>query len=112
MVLDCASPGALGLENGNIEDSQILKSTAKENYLKNYGRLNFENGVHSGWLHDVNDNDPWFGINFIKDALVSGVATQGGAHNSDMWMETFEMSYSVDEINFAFYTFANKTKVQ
>ena len=111
LVLDCAShAGALGLENG---DFQVFASSFSENYLSRYGRLNFdEDGIYGGWLHSSSDNDPWFAVNFVKDALISGVATQGGVRDRTAWMEKFEMSYTVDGTNFAFYKFATKTKVQ
>ena len=110
MVLDCASPSALGLENGNF---QVFASSSSKNYLSRYGRLNFdEDSIYGGWLHSSTDNDPWFGVDFTKDALISGVATQGGVQSSTMWMKKFKMSYTVDGTNFTFYKFANKTKVR
>ena len=108
MVSDCASSGALGLENGNFK---VLASSSSPGYLSEYGRLNFhDNGSYGGWLHSNTDVDPWFGVNFIKDVLISGVATQGDGGTA--WMMTFEMSYSVDGVNFAFYKFAGTWKVQ
>ena len=110
MVLDCSSSGALGLENDNF---QIFASSSSPDYLEEYGRLNYnDEGLYGGWLHSNTDVDPWFGVNFIKDVLISGVATQGGVQDSTVWMTTFEMSYTVDGVNFAFYKFAGETKVQ
>ena len=110
MVSDCASPGALGLENGNFK---VLASSSSPGYLKEYGRLNYnDSGLYGGWLHSNTDVDPWFGVNFMKDVLISGVATQGGVQDSTVWMTTFEMSYTVDGVNFAFYKFAGTWKVQ
>ncbi|CAB4013337.1 lactadherin-like isoform X2, partial [Paramuricea clavata] len=107
----CSSPGAaLGLEDGNIKDFQLsATSFSTEDYGQQYGRLN--HSTYGGWLHASTDADPWFEVNLIKDALISGVATQGGVQDDSMWMETFKFSYSIDGTNFAFYKFDGQTKV-
>ena len=111
IFLDCISPEALGLENGIIKDIQINATSSTSGYSRQYGRLNY-NDVFSGWLYEDSDTDPWFEVNLFKDALISGVATQGGDQNTDKWMETFEMSYSIDGKLFLFYKFAGQTKVR
>ena len=109
---DCASPGALGLEDGSIKDVQLDATSSSSGHNQQYGRLNYDN-TFNGWLHENSDTDPWFEVNFYRDALISGVATQGGSQTSgDSWMETFEMSYSIDGTVFLFYKFANETKVR
>ncbi len=111
MVLDCISPGALGLEDHSIQDFQLnASSSSSGGYSQQYGRLNYDD-MFGGWLHGNSDTDPWFEVNLFKDALISGVATQGGVQNNDMWMATFEMSYSIDGTKFLFYKFASQTKV-
>lgn len=114
LVLDCASPGtALGLEDGSIKDFQLnATSFSTEEYGQQYGRLNYDS-TFGGWLHASTDADPWFEVNLIKDALISGVATQGGGvHDNSKWMKTFEFSYGIDGTNFAFYKFDGQTKVR
>ena len=101
---------ALGLENESIKTTQIsVSSVFNLDYAEMYGRLNYDM-IYGGWRPLDADSDAWFTIDLLKDALISCVDTQGSAH-SDMWTESYEVSYSVDGTNFESYKLYNQVLV-
>ncbi|XP_028413720.1 lactadherin-like [Dendronephthya gigantea] len=105
---DCVSSKALGLEDETIEKTQLMSSSSKgDRYSKKYARLNSNDCC--GWQPNESDLDPWFGVDLLKDALISGVATQGDVSDK-LWTKKFKFSYSTDGENFAFYKFNGGVK--
>lgn len=110
-ILDCASSGGLGLEDESIVKDQLSSSSTNgSEYAEKYGRLNYDD-TFGGWQPSSSDSDPWFGVDLLKDGLISGVATQGGVLDDNLRTKKFTMSYSTDGITFAFYKFNGDVKV-
>lgn len=84
------------MENGKIKDSQITASFVKnETYTKPWsGRLNNPAGFWSaprkvgGWLQ----------IDFRQKMAVAKVATQGRPGKGHLWVTSYKISYSKDEV--------------
>jgi ribosomal protein L19E len=93
------------MENGEIPDSQILASSE---YDANHGavnsRLNFRaQGRRRGaWSARRNDLNQWLQVNFVLQATVTEILTQGRS-DADQWVTSYTVSYSNDGLNFFAY---------
>ena len=72
----------LGMENGLILDSQLSASSEKYYYISGAasGRLNSEtvpNERHGGWIAADDDSAPWLQVDFIINATITAIITQG-----------------------------------
>lgn len=96
----------LGMENKNIQDSQITSSTAWKNLPPENGRLNGE----SSWSAEQNDKNQWLQIDLGEILAITKIATQG-RHNYDQWVTSYLLSYSSDGKTFENYKFDGTEKV-
>ena len=97
----------LGMENGNIQDSQITSSTAWNGLPPEKGRLH---GA-SSWSAGQNDEDQWIQIDLNKILTLTKIATQG-RHNYDQWVKSYLVSYSSDGQTFQNYKNNGADKVR
>jgi hypothetical protein len=107
MILsECFEPRALGMEHGQIADMQIKGSSIySDEYEASYGRLNavLENS-RACWCPSDGDSDAWLQVDFILGTTVTSVYTQGNpANDVDERVTTFQISYSMDGVNFVYY---------
>ena len=63
-------------------------------------RLGYTNG--SSWCSSVSDSSPHLRISLGSPYIICGVATQGN-HNTDHWVQTYEIQQSTDGSAFADY---------
>jgi ribosomal protein L19E len=112
-TLECRQPLRLGMENGEIHDSQI---SASSEWDANHGainsRLNFQaQGKRQGaWSARRNDRNQWLQVNFNLQATVTEILTQGRS-NSNQWVTSYTVSYSNDGLNFFAYRVNGVLKV-
>lgn len=89
---------ALGLEFGSLPSGQIhASSTESDNSVDNI-RLNSlrdENGF-VGWTPDPSDGDPSVTFDLGHVLQVTGLVLQGGGEDGSGFVETFRVSFSVD----------------
>ncbi|XP_078595287.1 uncharacterized protein LOC144872727 [Branchiostoma floridae x Branchiostoma japonicum] len=86
----------LGMENGDIEDSQISASTEKTGYEAYKGRLN---GPRA-WQADVANTNQWLQVNFNTRTIITGIQTQG------LWggyVKSYRLLYGDTEDGLAIY---------
>ena len=103
-IAKCRKP--LGMENGNIKNSQITASSQWDgNHAAIQGRLNYKkNGPkQGGWSARTNDLNQWLQIDLInKFNVVTRVATQGrNAYNQ--WVTKYMLQFSDNGIHFQYY---------
>lgn len=103
-ILECDD--ALGVENGNISDTQISASSEwSDNHAASQGRLNYKatTSKAGGWTAGRKDYNIWLQIDLgNRDTKVTGVATQGG-NNDNQWVTKYRLQYSNSDFNFKFY---------
>ena len=109
----CKNPKVLGMENGQILDSQI---TASSQFDVNHGptnaRLNFKahGGRTGAWSSRRNDVNQWLQIDFNYPATIDEILTQG-RQSTNQWVKTYTVSYSNDGVTFNPYRHRGLTKV-
>ncbi|XP_028410605.1 von Willebrand factor-like [Dendronephthya gigantea] len=97
---ECKESLRLGMENGEILDSQI---TASSEYASNHGadnaRLNLRRPGHANaWVPRVASGS-WIQVDFERQATISEVLTQGrGDH--PQWVKAYTLSYSNNGLDF------------
>ena len=93
------------MESRLIKDSQITASSQWDgNHAAVQGRLNFlaGGGKAGGWSARKNDVKQWIQVDFLSDAEITRVVTQGrNAYNQ--WVTKYKLQYSSDGVNFHFY---------
>ncbi|XP_078595284.1 neuropilin-1-like [Branchiostoma floridae x Branchiostoma japonicum] len=96
----------LGMENGDIEDSQISASTEKTGYEAYKGRLN---GPRA-WQADVANTNQWLQVNLTTRTIITGIQTQGlwGGH-----VKSYRLLYGDTEDGLTMYkeTGFNNSKI-
>ena len=100
----CKNPKALGMENGQIHDSQITASSQWDvNHGPTNARLNFKaHGRRTGaWSSRRNDVNQWLQIDFKYRATITEILTQG-RKSYNQWIKTYTVSYSDDGVHFKF----------
>ncbi|XP_028398874.1 lactadherin-like [Dendronephthya gigantea] len=100
---------AFGLQNGKIHHSQLRSSSVYQNrtmYSEKNGRLKGENS----WRALTNDDKQWIQVDLGGEEIATGIATQG-AGNSDDWVKSYFVSYSLDGVNYKNYTNDGVNKV-
>jgi hypothetical protein len=101
------------MENGDIPDSQILASSEWDaNRGAINSRLNFRaQGKRQGaWSSRSNDLNQWLQVNFVLQATVTEILTQGRS-NANQWVTSFTVSYSNDGLDFFAYRVNGVVKV-
>ncbi|XP_027044413.1 uncharacterized protein LOC113672335 [Pocillopora damicornis] len=97
---------SFGIENGNIENSQITASSQWDsNHAAIQGRLNYKkNGPkQGGWSARTNNLNQWLQIDLInKYNKVTRIATQG-RNGADQWVTKYMLQYSNDRAHFQFH---------
>lgn len=114
-ISECHNP--LGIENRIIPDSALTSSSERTFWEgASQGRLNlkpFYTWLPTGWVPSINNADQWFQIYLRSRKIITGVATQGRGDLSlsKEWVESYKISYSVDEENWKFYKVNGTIKV-
>ncbi|XP_071785307.1 lactadherin-like [Asterias amurensis] len=81
--------GPLGMENGDILDSDLSSSTMAGTYYRaSQARLNNQ-GAWCAYLYDLT---PWIQVNFKANVSITGLITQG-MHNANRHVMTFRVQY-------------------
>ena len=104
---------ALGMQNKQIQDSDITASSESQSNKAYYGRLHFlykSWHVVGGWVAQQNDQKPFFQVHFGDWRKVTRVAIQG-RQDKDQWVELFSLSYGYDSVFFQVYTEEGVKKV-
>ena len=104
---------ALGMQNKQIPDSAITASSESYGTKASYGRLHFlcrSGSDVGGWVARLNDQNPFFQVNFGNWTKVTRVATQG-RQDQDQWVKSFSLSYGYDALFFRNYTEKGENKV-
>ncbi|XP_028411631.1 lactadherin-like, partial [Dendronephthya gigantea] len=117
--LSCLDPKAcnmaLGMENGNINDSQITASSEhkSKSLWAVFGRLNFTPGngkEGEAWSSKNNDLNQWLQVDFQRSTLVTGISTQGRI-NHNQFVKNYKVSFSQNGYNFEDYIRKGAVKV-
>ncbi|KAI4059352.1 milk fat globule EGF and factor V/VIII domain containing, partial [Homo sapiens] len=108
----CVEP--LGLENGNIANSQIAASSVRvtflglQHWVPELARLN-RAGMVNAWTPSSNDDNPWIQVNLLRRMWVTGVVTQGASRlASHEYLKAFKVAYSLNGHEFDFIHDVNK----
>ena len=112
-ILECKQPLRLGMENGEIPDSQISASSERDaNHGAINSRLNFKaQGRRQGaWSSRRNDVNQWLQVNFGLQATITEILTQGRS-NHNQWVKSYTVSYSRDGLHFFPYRVNGVVKV-
>ncbi|XP_072025097.1 uncharacterized protein [Amphiura filiformis] len=88
-VLPCYD--ALGMENGNISDTDISSSTTNGGYLPELARLH----TASAWRSYYNNAQQWIQVQFLRQLPITGIITQG-EKGANVWVTRFKVQYSLD----------------
>ena len=94
---------ALGMESGEIKDSQITASNwlyKSKHYSPVNARLNSDT-PSGGWCSAgiLENDDQYIQIDLLKNTKLTGIATQGRSKNSE-YIEKFQLMYQRDGENF------------
>ncbi|XP_078620228.1 lactadherin-like [Branchiostoma floridae x Branchiostoma japonicum] len=99
----CLEP--LGVEAGQIPDSQMSASSVTPGFEARWGRLNGERA----WQMDTFDQSQWLGVDLGRDWYVSAIRTQGLAPG---YIETYRVVYRVNgSTEFTVYTENRQAKI-
>ncbi|XP_072041430.1 uncharacterized protein [Amphiura filiformis] len=82
-IIECRSP--LGMESGDIADSQITVSS--EDPIARFARLNY----NDRWGPDINDDNRWIKIDLLHNYTLTGIIVQGWGS----WTKTLSISYEI-----------------
>ena len=93
----------MGIEDGNITDTQLSASSTSGSYIAANARLNQPNG---GWVAASNDQTQWLSINLYRQHQVTGVGIQG-KEDLDQWITEYHVEYSADSITWSYVTDLN-----
>ncbi|XP_068677063.1 uncharacterized protein [Montipora foliosa] len=101
--LGCSS--ALGMERGEIHDSQITASSQwDESHAAKLARLHNSGTFVNSWATRTNDANQWLQVDLGKISTFTGVATQGGKSGRHrQWVTKYRIQYSDNGVNFHFY---------
>ena len=91
-----------GVANVRLNLKKIRKITARNTTIVvRYG----------GWVAAMADNDPWFEVDFIANATVSAILTQG-LDNGTSRVTKYAVAYGYNKLNLQNYSVDGKMKVQ
>ena len=96
------------MENGLIMDSQLSASSEKYYYFSGAasGRFNSKtmpNHRLGGWVAAEDDTAPWFQVNFIHNATITAIVTQG-LDTGESYVKEYTVSFNSSERGFQNYT--------
>ena len=84
-------------QRSKIQDSRLSSSTEFDSSTPPYnGRLSYTAG--SSWCASSHDSNPYLQIDLGSVFIICGVATQGNS-KEDHWVKTYQVQYSMDDIN-------------
>lgn len=63
----------LGMESGQITNSQLKSSSKQTNSFENKARLNME-GFLGGWCAAALDEERWFAVHLLTNHVISAVS--------------------------------------
>ncbi|XP_074962094.1 coagulation factor V [Phalacrocorax aristotelis] len=92
----CSLP--LGMENGEIKNTQIKASSVKTSWLNTWdpslARLN-QKGKVNAWRAKLNNNQQWLQIDLLTIKKITAIATQGvKSMSSENFVKTYVILYS------------------
>ena len=93
------------MESGHLPDSALSASSmASADYIPQFSRLNKipAKGKHGAWCAANNNGNQWLQVYFGRETTVTKVTTQG-SYNSDQWVTSYSLSFSVDGTHWAWY---------
>ena len=101
-------PLPLGMENGLIMDSQLSASSQKYYHFSGAasGRFNSKTMTNhrlGGWVAAEDDTAPWFQVNFIHNATITAIVTQG-LDTGESYVKEYTVSFNSSERGFQNYT--------
>ncbi|KAM7054739.1 coagulation factor V isoform 3-T3 [Molossus nigricans] len=105
-VNGCSAP--LGMESGEIENTQITASSFKKSWWGGYwepfrARLNAQGRVNA-WQAEANNNKQWLQIDLLKTKKITGIVTQGcKSLSSEMFVKSYTIQYSDQGVNWTPY---------
>ena len=87
------------MESGTIPDSALMASSTFERDFKNYGpqraRLHLTNPSPGYRASNVEANESWILIEFGKETVVTGIATQGYGNTAiKEWVTKYTLMFS------------------
>ena len=65
---------------------------------------------YGGWIAALSDNDPWFEVDFIANATVSAISSQG-LDNGSSWVTKYGVAYGYNKYNMHNYSVNGQIKV-
>ncbi|XP_056147018.1 macrophage mannose receptor 1 [Lampris incognitus] len=89
----------LGVEDGNITDSQLSASTSVGYFTPNKARLN----GRSCWMPSSGSNSNWIQVDLGETRKVTGIVIQGCPHD-DYWVTKFKVQHSISGTTWTDYT--------
>ena len=104
---------SLGIEDGRIPDSALTASTIVNGaHAATLARLNLAaaSGKAGSWVAKKNDVNQWLQIDLGTPTTVTKVATQG-RQDSDQWITSYSLPYSLAGSFWVQYTVRGKKKV-
>ena len=104
---------ALGMQNGRIRNNQITASSEVNRYhaawLGRLGRV--KAGRYIGaWCPKHKNHIQWFKVDFRRLMKRTKIATQG-RQDASLWVTSYYLSSSVDNVHWAIYRFRSVNKV-
>ncbi|XP_022102037.1 uncharacterized protein LOC110985369 [Acanthaster planci] len=96
----------LGVSSGRIPDSQMSASSYIDHHMGPHrARLNVlpSDAGAGGWSPLELNRDQYLQIDLVYPTIITGVATQGRAGNSDEWVTSYNLAHSMDGSNWNFY---------
>lgn len=111
LLLECANPQPLGMQDERIVSAQITDSfNHADPFGPNSARLNWKDG-HCWVAYGQN---PWLQVSFNRFTKVMQILTQGrwGSHSSEQWVKSYSLSYGNDGVDFYDYAYRGNTKVR
>ncbi|XP_072025091.1 uncharacterized protein [Amphiura filiformis] len=101
--LPCVDP--LGVEAGNITDSQLTASSKLNNDTSaTRARLNHQPESpksHGAWVAEFDDQNQWIQTSLLRQISITGVIVQGNP-STDKWVTRFQVQHSLDNVNWLF----------
>ena len=113
-VLGCINTRDLGMEDGNIRDSQITASSQWDSgHRPPNGRLNFRagGGRTGAWSSRYNNRNQWLQVDFRRPTIITGLGTQG-RQDHNQFIKTYTISFSDDGKTFNNYRHEGTLKVR
>ena len=119
---DWFQPVALGIEDSLILDSQMAISSYYSTSGAGNARLNLKtlhenvdtNSTvivrYGGWIAAEDDNDPWFQVDFIANATISSIFTQG-LENGTSWVTKYSIAFGYNRDRLQNYSINGQVKV-